>query len=126
MENQANVKLFKFTASSGSGFPSFKDGFDYLNYETIAEIAGDTKFWANARTLIRELILSDYYYGVESCNFGTTGIIVQSTLLGTKYNFVVKCTDMESCDKNVFYTGICNHDKNCKLERYMSCTKCLD
>lgn len=33
---------------------------------------------------------------------------------------------MPACDKNVFYTGICNHDIKCRLDLYLSCSKCSD
>lgn len=33
---------------------------------------------------------------------------------------------MVACDKNIFYTGICNHDSKCRLDQIISCSKCQD
>lgn len=39
---------------------------------------------------------------------------------------IVRCENMPACDKNVYYTGICNHDEDCRLDLLLSCSRCQD
>lgn len=113
-------------------FFSYKAGYNALLYETIAEIANSDQF-TKTRTLVTYLKDNVNWVGAASCTFGNTGLIVPfylSEKAGVVENptgdqlyqssfdsfFILKCQEMLSCDKNYYYTGLGNHDENCRLD----------
>lgn len=69
-----------FTLKENIGFPSFKNGFTYLNYSDISFVSNPlySDFFDNVESVKKKTVSTITYYGIQSCKFGFTGIIVYS------------------------------------------------
>lgn len=103
------------------GFEQFSTNVNFFKYTKTVKI----------RTFTDDKNIQTTYLGIASCHFGTTGVIV----LSSKSDFdqddsqpyiINECVEMTSCQKNTFYTGLCNHDSKCNIDLLQSCSVCND